>query len=124
MMGIGEPLDNFDNVLKFIENITNEKGLNIGMRHITVSTCGLVRQIDKLAASVPVALAVSLHAPDDALRDKIMPVNKKHPLADLMAACRRYLAVAPRAFITFEYLLNLLYVLEVIFLRLQSFAWT
>ena len=74
-------------------------------RRVTVSTSGLVRQMDKLAEDSPVALAVSLHAGNDALRDKLMPVNRKHPLADLMAACRRYLKVAPRDFITFEYVM-------------------
>ena len=72
---------------------------------MTVSTSGLVRQIDKLAERCPVALAVSLHAPNNELRDKIMPVNKKHPIEDLLAACQRYLKVAPRDFITFEYIM-------------------
>ena len=105
LMGMGEPLQNLDAVLPALRLFLDDNAYGLSRRRVTVSTCGLVRQIDKLAASVPVALAVSLHAPDDALRDKIMPVNKKHPLADLMAACRRYLAVAPRDFITFEYLL-------------------
>ena len=105
LMGMGEPLHNLDAVLPALRLFLDDNAYGLSRRRVTVSTCGLVRQIDKLAASVPVALAVSLHAPDDALRDKIMPVNKKHPLADLMAACRRYLAVAPRDFITFEYLL-------------------
>ena len=105
LMGMGEPLQNLDAVLPALRLFLDDNAYGLSRRRVTVSTCGLVRQIDKLAASVPVALAVSLHAPDDALRVKIMPVNKKHPLADLMAACRRYLAVAPRDFITFEYLL-------------------
>ncbi len=105
LMGMGEPLQNLDAVLPALRLFLDDNAYGLSRRRVTVSTCGLVRQIDKLAASVPVALAVSLHAPDDALRDKIMPVNKKHPLAVLMAACRRYLAVAPRDFITFEYLL-------------------
>lgn len=105
LMGMGEPLQNLDAVLPALRLFLDDNAYGLSRRRVTVSTCGLVRQIDKLAASVPVALAVSLHAPDDALRDKIMPVNKKHPLADLMVACRRYLAVAPRDFITFEYLL-------------------
>ena len=74
-------------------------------RRVTVSTSGLVPQMDRLAAECPVALAVSLHAPDDALRDRLVPVNRRHPLADLMAACRRYLEVAPRDFVTFEYVM-------------------
>jgi len=105
LMGMGEPLQNFDQVLPALRLFLDDNAYGLSRRRVTVSTCGLVRQIDKLAASCPVALAVSLHAPTDVLRDQVMPVNRKHPLADLMAACKRYLAVAPRDFITFEYLL-------------------
>ncbi len=105
LMGMGEPLQNLDQVLIALRLFLDDNAYGLSRRRVTVSTCGLVRQIDKLAAAVPVALAVSLHAATDKLRDQIMPVNRKHPLAELMAACRRYLAVAPRDFITFEYLL-------------------
>ena len=105
LMGMGEPLQNLDQVLPALRLFLDDNAYGLSRRRVTVSTCGLVRQMDKLADAVPVALAVSLHAPSDALRNQIMPVNKKHPLSELMAACRRYLAVAPRDFITFEYLL-------------------
>ena len=105
LMGMGEPLQNLGNVIPALRLFLDDNGYGLSRRRVTVSTSGLVNQIDKLGAEVPVALAVSLHAPDDALRDMIMPVNKKHPLEDLMAACRRYLKVAPRDFITFEYLM-------------------
>ena len=103
LMGMGEPLQNLDNVIPALRIFLDDNGYGLSRRRVTVSTSGLVRQMDKLGEAVPVALAVSLHAPDDALRDKLMPVNKKHP--ELLAACRRYLKVAPRDFITFEYLL-------------------
>lgn len=105
LMGMGEPLQNLDNVISALRIFLDDNGYGLSRRRVTVSTSGLVRQMDKLGEAVPVALAVSLHAPDDALRDKLMPVNKKHPLEELLAACRRYLKVAPRDFITFEYLL-------------------
>ena len=105
LMGMGEPLQNLTNVIPALRLFLDDNGYGLSRRRVTVSTSGLVNQIDKLGAEVPVALAVSLHAPDDELRDKIMPVNKKHPLEELMAACRRYLKVAPRDFITFEYLM-------------------
>lgn len=105
LMGMGEPLQNLDNVIPALRFFLDDNGYGLSRRRVTVSTSGLVRQMDKLGEAVPVALAVSLHAPDDALRDKLMPVNKKHPLEELLAACRRYLKVAPRDFITFEYLL-------------------
>ena len=105
LMGMGEPLQNLDNVIPALRIFLDDNGYGLSRRRVTVSTSGLVRQMDKLGDAVPVALAVSLHAPDDALRDKLMPVNKKHPLEELLAACRRYLKVAPRDFITFEYLL-------------------
>ena len=105
LMGMGEPLQNLDNVIPALRIFLDDNGYGLSRRRVTVSTSGLVRQMDKLGEAVPVALAVSLHAPDAALRDKLMPVNKKHPLEELLAACRRYLKVAPRDFITFEYLL-------------------
>ena len=105
LMGMGEPLQNLDNVIPALRIFLDDNGYGLSRRRVTVSTSGLVRQMDKLGEAVSVALAVSLHAPDDALRDKLMPVNKKHPLEELLAACRRYLKVAPRDFITFEYLL-------------------
>lgn len=105
LMGMGEPLQNLDNVIPALRIFLDDNGYGLSRRRVTVSTSGLVRQMDKLGEAVPVALAVSLHAPDDALRDKLMPVNKKHPLEELLAACSRYLKVAPRDFITFEYLL-------------------
>lgn len=105
LMGMGEPLQNLDEVLKALKLFLDDNGYGLSRRRVTVSTSGLVRQMDKLAEVAPVALAVSLHAADDELRDKLMPVNRKHPLKDLMAACRRYLKVAPRDFITFEYVM-------------------
>lgn len=105
LMGMGEPLQNLDNVVAALKLMLDDNGYGLSRRRVTVSTCGLTLQMDKLAAAVPVALAVSLHAPTDELRDQIMPINKKHPLADLMVACKRYLAHAPRDYITFEYIL-------------------
>lgn len=105
LMGMGEPLQNLDNVIRALKIFLDDNGYGLSRRRVTVSTSGLVRQMDKLAEAAPVALAVSLHAASDDLRDKLMPVNRKHPLADLMAACRRYLKVAPRDFITFEYVM-------------------
>lgn len=105
LMGMGEPLQNLDNVIRALRVFLDDNGYGLSRRRVTVSTSGLVRQMDKLAEAAPVALAVSLHAADDELRDKLMPVNRKHPLKDLMAACRRYLKVAPRDFITFEYVM-------------------
>lgn len=105
LMGMGEPLQNLENVIRALKIFLDDDGYGLSRRRVTVSTSGLVRQMDKLAEAAPVALAVSLHAATDELRDKLMPVNRKHPLADLMAACRRYLRVAPRDFITFEYVM-------------------
>lgn len=105
LMGMGEPLQNLDNVIPALRIFLDDNGYGLSRRRVTVSTSGLVRQMDKLGEAVPVALAVSLHAGNDELRDKLMPVNKKHPLADLLAACKRYLKVAPRDFITFEYIM-------------------
>lgn len=105
MMGMGEPLQNLDAVIPAIRIFLDDNGYGLSRRRVTVSTSGLVRQMDKLAQATPVALAVSLHAATDVMRDHLMPVNKKHPLDELMAACRRYLEVAPRDFITFEYVM-------------------
>jgi len=105
LMGSGEPLDNYRATLDFITNITAEYGLNISERHITVSTCGLVPGIRKLASEkLALTLAVSLHAPEDALRNTLVPINKKYPLKELMAACRDYTRQTGRR-ITFEYAL-------------------
>lgn len=105
LMGMGEPLQNLANVVAALKLMLDDNAYGLSRRRVTVSTCGLTLQMDKLAAAVPVALAVSLHAPTDELRDQIMPINRKHPLSDLMAACKRYLAHAPRDYITFEYIL-------------------
>jgi 23S rRNA (adenine2503-C2)-methyltransferase len=105
MMGMGEPLNNFENVVAAMSVMLDDNGYGLSRRRVTLSTSGVVHQIRKLAKLLPVALAVSLHAPDDALRSRIMPVNRSYPIADLLAACREYLAVAPRDFITFEYIL-------------------
>ncbi len=103
MMGIGEPLDNFENVVKFLHNVNHEKGLNIGYRHISLSTCGVVPMIYKLAEEkIPITLTISLHAPNDAIRDSIMPVNHKYKIAELLEACREYAGITGRR-ISFEY---------------------
>ena len=105
LMGMGEPLQNLDAVVPALRLMLDDDAYGLSRRRVTVSTSGLVRQMDKLAEQCPVALAVSLHAPNDALRDRLVPLNRKHPLGELMAACRRYLRHAPRDFITFEYVL-------------------
>lgn len=103
MMGIGEPLDNYDNVMKFLRNVNHPKGLNIGYRHISLSTCGIVDKIDKLAdEDMPITLSISLHAPNNEIRDRIMPVNKKWGVSELLDASRRYVEKTNRR-ITFEY---------------------
>ena len=103
LMGIGEPLDNFDNVMRFLELVNSPEGMNISMRHISLSTCGLVPKIDELAKKkLQISLAISLHGPNDAVRDKIMPVNKAYPMDELLAACRRYYDATSRR-IHFEY---------------------
>lgn len=105
MMGIGEPLDNFDNVVKFLRLVNHPEGLNIGYRHISLSTCGLVDRIDRLAElGLPITLSISLHAADDETRSAIMPVNKRWNIDALLAACRRYFAKTGRR-ISFEYTL-------------------
>ncbi len=105
LMGMGEPLANFDAVVSALRLMLDDHGYGLSRRRVTVSTAGIVPAMDRLRETVPVALAVSLHAPDDALRDRLVPLNKKYPLKDLMAACRRYLENAPRDFITFEYVM-------------------
>ena len=103
LMGIGEPLDNFDNVMRFLELVNSPEGMNISMRHISLSTCGLVPKIDELAKrNLQLTLSVSLHAPNDAVRNTIMPVNKAYPSQELLDACRRYYAATSRR-ISFEY---------------------
>ena len=103
LMGIGEPLDNFDNVMRFLELVNSEDGMNISMRHISLSTCGLVPMIDKLAEKkLQLSLAISLHGPNDEIRGGIMPVNKAYDIETLLEACRRYYASTSRR-IHFEY---------------------
>ena len=103
LMGIGEPLDNFDNVMRFLELVNSPEGMNISMRHISLSTCGLVPRIDELAKlKLQLTLSVSLHAPNDQIRNIIMPVNKAYPSQELLDACRRYYAETSRR-ISFEY---------------------
>ena len=103
LMGMGEPLANFDHTLSALRLMLDDHAYGLSRRRVTVSTSGLVPAMDRLREECPVALAVSLHAPNDALRDRLVPINQKYPLADLMAACLRYLDKAPRDFITFEY---------------------
>jgi 23S rRNA (adenine2503-C2)-methyltransferase len=105
LMGMGEPLQNYDAVLPALRLMLDDDAYGLSRRRLTVSTSGMVPQIDRLAQDCPVALAVSLHAPDDALRDELVPLNRKYPLRELLAACRRYLRSAPRDFITFEYVM-------------------
>ncbi len=103
LMGIGEPLDNFDNVMRFLELVNSPEGMNISMRHISLSTCGLVPKIDELAKrKLQISLAISLHGPSDEIRNKIMPVNRAYPMESLLAACRRYYGETSRR-IHFEY---------------------
>lgn len=105
LMGIGEPLDNFEQTLNFIKNATSEKGMNLSSRHIALSTCGLVDKIDLLAKEgIPITLCISLHAPTDLIRSQLMPINKTYQIPQLMAACKRYIAATSRR-ITFEYTL-------------------
>ena len=105
LMGMGEPLANFDNLLPALRLMLDDNAYGLSRRRVTVSTSGIVPAMDRLAEACPVALAVSLHAPTDGLRDKLVPINRKYPLAELMAACQRYLVHAPRDFITFEYVM-------------------
>ena len=105
MMGMGEPLLNLDNVIPALRLMLDDNAYGLSRRRVTVSTSGVIPGMDRLAEECPVALAVSLHAPNDALRDQLVPVNRKYPIRDLMAACNRYLVKAPRDFITFEYVM-------------------
>jgi 23S rRNA (adenine2503-C2)-methyltransferase len=105
MMGMGEPLLNYDPLLAALRLMLDDNAYGLSRRRLTVSTSGVVPMMDRLAVDCPVALAVSLHAPNDALRDRLVPLNKKYPLAELLAACNRYLKHAPRDFITFEYVM-------------------
>lgn len=105
MMGMGEPLANFENVVTALDLMLDDNAYGLSRRRVTVSTSGMVPAMDRLRERCPVALAVSLHAPNDALRDQLVPINKKYPLQELLAACRRYLEKAPRDFITFEYVM-------------------
>jgi len=105
MMGMGEPLANFDSVVAAMRLMLDDNAYGLSRRRVTLSTSGIVPAIDRLGEACPVALAVSLHAPNDALRDALVPINRKYPLAELLAACRRYLDKAPRDFVTFEYVM-------------------
>lgn len=105
MMGIGEPLDNYENVIRFLHLVNHEDGICIGYRHISLSTCGLIEGIDRLAGeNLPITLSISLHAPDDETRSAIMPINRKYGVRELLDACRRYWGVTGRR-ISFEYTL-------------------
>ncbi len=103
MMGMGEPLQNYGALVPALRVMLDDHGYGLSRRRVTVSTSGVVPMIERLQQDCPVALAVSLHAPTDILRDQLVPLNRKYPLAELMAACRQYLDAAPRDFITFEY---------------------
>ncbi|MBA4142193.1 MAG: 23S rRNA (adenine(2503)-C(2))-methyltransferase RlmN [Nitrosospira sp.] len=105
MMGMGEPLANFENVVTALNLMLDDNAYGLSRRRVTVSTSGLVPAMDRLRERCPVALAVSLHAPNDPLRDQLVPINRKYPLRELLAACERYLQSAPRDFITFEYVM-------------------
>ena len=105
LMGMGEPLQNYDAVLPALRLMLDDNAYGLSRRRVTLSTSGMVPLIDRLAVDCPVALAVSLHASNDALRDTLVPLNRKYPLHELLAACRRYLRAAPRDFITFEYVM-------------------
>jgi 23S rRNA (adenine2503-C2)-methyltransferase len=105
MMGMGEPLANFDAVVTAMELMLDDNAYNLSRRRVTLSTAGLVPGIDRLRDACPVSLAVSLHAPDDALRDELVPINRKYPIKELLAACLRYIEKAPRDFVMFEYVM-------------------
>jgi 23S rRNA (adenine2503-C2)-methyltransferase len=105
MMGMGEPLANFENVAAALRLMLDDSAYGLSRRRVTLSTAGLVPGIDRLREACPVALAVSLHAPNDALRDELVPINRKYPIRELLAACLRYLEKAPRDFVTFEYVM-------------------
>jgi 23S rRNA (adenine2503-C2)-methyltransferase len=103
MMGMGEPLQNYSALVPALRVMLDDHGYGLSRRRVAVSTSGVVPMIDRLRSDCPVALAVSLHAPFDALRDDLVPLNRKYPIAELLQACQRYLSAAPRDFITFEY---------------------
>ncbi len=105
LMGMGEPLANIDNVVTALRLMLDDNAYGLSRRRVTLSTSGIVPAMDRLREACPVALAVSLHAPNDQLRDRLVPINRKYPLVELMAACRRYLTAAPRDFVTFEYVM-------------------
>jgi 23S rRNA (adenine2503-C2)-methyltransferase len=105
MMGMGEPLLNFDNTVSALRLMLDDNAYGLSRRRVTVSTSGIVPAMDRLREECPVSLAVSLHAPNDKLRDELVPINRKYPLKELLAACRRYLERAPRDFVTFEYVM-------------------
>ena len=105
MMGMGEPLLNYNQLIPALKLMLDDNAYGLSRRRVTVSTSGVVPMMDRLSRDCPVALAVSLHAPTDALRDELVPLNKKYPLRELMAACQRYLPHAPRDFVTFEYVM-------------------
>jgi len=105
LMGMGEPLLNFENTVSALHLMLDDNAYGLSRRRVTVSTSGIVPAMDRLREECPVALAISLHAPKDALRDVLVPVNQKYPLRELMAACQRYLEKAPRDFVTFEYVM-------------------
>ena len=105
MMGMGEPLLNFDNTVSALRLMLDDNAYGLSRRRVTLSTSGIVPAMDRLREECPVALAVSLHAPNDALRDELVPINQKYPLRELLPACQRYLESAPRDFITFEYVM-------------------
>ena len=105
LMGMGEPLANLDNTVMALRLMLDDNAYGLSRRRVTVSTSGLVPAMDRLRDECPVALAVSLHAPNDRLRDELVPINRKYPLRELMGACRRYLEKAPRDFVTFEYVM-------------------
>jgi len=103
MMGMGEPLQNYAALVPALKTMLDDHGYGLSRRRVTVSSSGVVPMIERLETDCPVALAISLHAPDDALRNELVPINRKYPIAELMAACHHYLQSAPRDFITFEY---------------------
>jgi 23S rRNA (adenine2503-C2)-methyltransferase len=105
LMGMGEPLLNLDNVIPALRLMLDDNAYGLSRRRVTVSTSGVIPGMDRLREECPVALAVSLHAPNDALRDRLVPVNRKYPIRELLKACHRYLERAPRDFITFEYVM-------------------
>jgi 23S rRNA (adenine2503-C2)-methyltransferase len=105
MMGMGEPMLNLDNVIPALKLMLDDNAYGLSRRRVTVSTAGVIPGMDRLRDECPVALAISLHAPNDELRDQLVPVNRKYPLRELIAACNRYLEKAPRDFVTFEYVM-------------------